>query len=450
MTKKFFILGFAVMTLASLSSCLRNEEEEIVRYNDAGITAFSIKSMNIYTTARKDDGKEEKVKQVTDGGKYAFYVDQIKKEIYNVDSLPMGVDVEHVIVNIGLKRGSVLALQSLESDSVKYFDPADSVDFSQPRHFVVFNSATTAKTTYKVKLNVHQQKPNAFNWFKLADNNSPLAALSSVKALENNGKIYVFGQKGVASKVYSSSVSDGRQWTEIMPSRRLSQSAFENMVVKSGKFVTLNEGKLLSSEDAKTWNTVGEVALKRLLGATNNRLYAYSGDNKIMVSRDGLKWEVSQMDADASLLPQKNISFTSMSLPSSKQSYQLCLLGTGEKGNVIWGKTEENGGQSIELPWSIYEVSGNEMYRLPDMDQMQVIAYGGNLIAVGLIEGKIEHLFYSHDRGISWKVDKNILLPQGVDNRSKAIAMAKDAEDYLWLICGQTGQVWKGRFNKLR
>ena len=65
------ILSFLLMSIA-ISSCL-DSDENYEYSSDATIRAFGIDT-------------------ITKGVYYKFTIDQLKREIYNVDSLPMGAD----------------------------------------------------------------------------------------------------------------------------------------------------------------------------------------------------------------------------------------------------------------------------------------------------------------------------------------------------------------------
>lgn len=59
-----------------------------------------------------------------DASGYDFYIDQLKKEIYNPDSLPKGTDATHVLCNISSKNGGIVLLvhKNIEGeDSLAYY-----------------------------------------------------------------------------------------------------------------------------------------------------------------------------------------------------------------------------------------------------------------------------------------------------------------------------------------
>ena len=115
------------------------------------------------------------------------YIDQVNHQIYNVDSLPTKTRTAAVLATISSKNSSPIFIMHKNCpekiDSAKYYSSTDSIDFSQPRMVRVYNNSLNAYVTYTVKVNVHQQEGNEFNWQAKAQLNEQLAALSDLKVL---------------------------------------------------------------------------------------------------------------------------------------------------------------------------------------------------------------------------------------------------------------------------
>ena len=80
-----------------LASCLSDDTDDsnIVYYGDAAITSFSLGTLNktyLYnngdTIKKNTDGTDSTT--TVDCSKYKLTIDQLKHEVYNVDSLPAG------------------------------------------------------------------------------------------------------------------------------------------------------------------------------------------------------------------------------------------------------------------------------------------------------------------------------------------------------------------------
>lgn len=81
-----------------------------------------------------------------------------------------------------------------------------------------------------------------------------------------------------------------------------------------------------------------------------------------------------------------------------------------------------------------------------------ILAFGGDGIGANVTKG-YAHFYMSHDGGITWHKDGNdsieITVPDGFSASSSSFAMTVDSDQYIWLFCGQSGQVWKGRLTNL-
>ncbi len=457
-----FIVLFSAIFL--FDSCLNDNDNGVVYYNDTAITAFTPGTLNQYLHTKTASGKDSVYKKTLTGSKFPFYIDQMKNEIYNPDSLPYGTDAKHVICTITSKNSGVIALKSMTSDSMKYYSNADSIDFTQPRKVYVYNLSNTASRIYTVRVNVHQQEPDVFNWVKGLPANTQLAALSAMHAVANNGNIYVYGIGASGSEAYSTADTDGTQWTKMALNVTLSADACRNIVVKESKFYALNNGTVLVSTNGATWQQVSTVAsLKRMVGASSTKLYAITTDNKIAMSADnGKTWNNESMDADAKMLPTESISFISMPLATNDSTYKLTIVGNRDATEfaqdshaMVWGKVEENAQNSENQSWSYYEVSSDNRFVAPHLRGIQVIGYGNVLLAFGgtgigsYVATPFSQFYESLDGGITWKKNENITVPSDFSSSEESFTMVKDSKNFVWIICGLSGQVWKGRTNKL-
>ena len=145
--KTLFILLAGLFLTAS---CLSGSEEATL-YSDAAITSFSLGTLNRYVESVTDEGKDTIVTSTVTGSSYTFHIDQVNHRIYNTDSLPYGTDVKHVLVYLSTYNNSVALIQSIErEDSLWYYSSTDSIDFSQPRKFIVWSSNGEGTSKYHI------------------------------------------------------------------------------------------------------------------------------------------------------------------------------------------------------------------------------------------------------------------------------------------------------------
>ena len=159
MKRSFYYILLLASIAVTLNSCL-GDNDDYVYYDDAGIVSFSLTAANVYSSTTSSDGKTTTTKAELKNGTYRFHIDQLKHEIYNPDSLPVGTDAKHILVSASAKMGGTLYLKSITSDSVKVFNSNDSVDFSSPRTMIVVSHSGKLRMEYKVSVNIHKQEGN--------------------------------------------------------------------------------------------------------------------------------------------------------------------------------------------------------------------------------------------------------------------------------------------------
>lgn len=443
MKRKFFAFIALITATLSLSSCLSSDETTVEYTHDTAITAFSLGSLDRYTKTKA--GKDTLLKANVTGSDYKFSIDQARRLIYNVDSLPCGVRDTAILATISSKNSSPILLMDInKTDSVAgYYSSSDSINFSKPRLIRVYSSDYSAYAEYKVIVNVHKELPYEFKWHELAQNNSQLAAFSDLKAVACGDYIYVFGKTADGTEVLKSAINDGNAWSSIMMNVSLSSDAYQSAVALDGKLYISDAGKVYASADAETWTLVSENAdIKQLIGASSQYLYAYTATG-ISVSKDqGVSWKAEKLDTDADSLPTQNVSMNVAGVLSAKDVENVMLLGTRDKASkdtiaTTWLRTVDYGANAEDGQWNYLEIEKNQM---PWMDQVITCAADTGFVALGS-NGK---WYKSQDAGLTWTQDKKVALPGEFDTAAR-FAFCRDNQHYYWII--RNGYVWRGRFN---
>lgn len=440
-----------------LASCFSGDDEDRMSYDDAAIIGFSVKGVKRLVHVKSSKGTDSTYVETFAANDYRFYIDQIKREIYNPDSLPLGVDVSKVVAAISAKNAGVIGIRNADNDAVKYFNSADSLDFTKPRKVVVFNNAGTGMNTYTVRVNVHRQDGDAFNWCSQTKNEPKLGELAAMRLLANGEDLYVFGNKGSEAKIYTAARKVADKWREITPNIRLTSDFYRQVVLQGKTFYGYHDGQVVKSADAKNWSVVSTVALKQLVGASNAKLYALTENHEIVVSADrGATWMTETLSPSNALLPEADLNFAIQPSKTNAGANQLFMAGTTDQRVSQWGKIEENDKKAENQPWTSYTPSAGNRFALPNLTNLQVVKYDDALVAMGGA-GKGEssgvkafsEIYGSVDGGLTWRKHATLVFPEGFQSSETSFAMTTDIDHYLWIVCGKTGQVWRGRLNKL-
>ena len=389
---KYFKISFILaMTIVLMASCLKAESDNVTLYNDAVITGFTLGTMNKYV---------ESTKTTYSGSTYTFDINQavatnifkdvtcIGRSIYNNDSLPLGTDLKHVLCTVTTLNNGITIIERIDEPNVyDYYSSTDSIDFTQPRKFRVFSSDGSVYNDYYVSVNAHQEDGDEFVW-KLVDDN----------------------------------------WTAVPDAMPL------------------------------------PAGIKQLLGKSTTEQYALSTDNKLMVSRDnGATWQEDAVTDDADLLPTRDLSLISYPMTNTDSVDYVLLIGNrevNEQNNesiaMVWRKVVDYSKHAPQARWTYMERNAkSDSLALPRMENLTMVKYDDGILAFGGMGlGGFDQLPYytiyqSRDNGITWKYNPIYDYPEGFDHYADNVRAVVDKDNFLWLYCEGSGQVWRGRLNRL-
>lgn len=382
------------MTVLLTASCLKSgDDSSVTLYDDAVITDFTLGTLNKYV-----DGS----KTTFSASSYIFNIDQsntgvhnfkdttiIGRCIYNNDSLPLGTDLKHVLSTITTLHNGIpiIELQD-EPGSFVYFSSSDSVDYTKPRKIRVYSSDGTVFNQYYICVNAHQEDGNEFVWTLMDDQWKPAA--------------------------------DAQQ---------------------------LPEG------------------IKKILGSSTTEMYALSTDNKLMVSYDkGVNWQADIVLDDADMLPTRDLSLISYPLTNTDSVDYVLLVGNrevNEQNNeaiaMVWRKVVDYSQNASVAAWSYMErndINGDSL-ALPRMQNLSIVKYDDGILAfggdgIGSCDERAYYTIYqSRDNGITWKYNPYYDYPADFDRYADNVTATVDDDNFIWLHCQGTGQVWRGRLNKM-
>ena len=111
MKQKLFLFTIYCTTLCALTSCLKSSDNDGIIYHDAAITAFSVGTLKYNKLVNDKRGNDSIAHTTLNGATYRFYIDQLRHEIYNADSLPYGVDAKKVVCSLAAKNGGMVVYQ---------------------------------------------------------------------------------------------------------------------------------------------------------------------------------------------------------------------------------------------------------------------------------------------------------------------------------------------------
>jgi hypothetical protein len=449
MRNKIYTLVGLVLATLMMTSCLKDDDNDDngSSFRDTAITGFTLGQLKVKRDTLTKSGKNSTFYAKYEAKNLRFYIDQAQGLVYNVDSLPYGTDVAHVLATITTKNSGTVTILSQQGDKQTYFSPNDSIDFTSPRSFRVYSNARDTYRDYKISVNVHKQKGNVFSWASM-QGNSNFGAFTAMKAVSTKDKIFVFGTDGTQTKGYVTAQNDGNHWALL--SQSFSAQAYQSVLVKENKLFILDSGRILSSTDGNAWTQVGtNTNLKQLVAASSSELFALTTAGSLVRSQDnGATWNVETLDDNASLLPVSNINYALLINNGADDMSRVLLVGTTASGNktVTWTRLSYKNRPMADDTWNYVENAATK-FLLPAYRHLTVVNYDGAALAMGVdSSGKFGSMLLSRDAGIVWNSDKDFSYPLNVQPANTFTATV-DADAYIWMISGS--KVWRGRLNRV-
>ena len=190
-----------------------------------------------------------------------------------------------------------------------------------------------------------------------------------------------------------------------------------------------------AEEEAKWEKIVKEAGLKTFIGAARLEAYAYSNDNKLMVTRDnGTTWVEDDISSDPSLLPLDIFSYVYYPTKVDSEDDYILLVGL----DAIWRKIVEDSKYGVLGEWVYMPLESYNQYTLPSFPE-EMVYFNHAVLAFCPLEG----IYESRDGGITWKDYPDIYV---LPNKSGELLNFEVTTDngYLWFKDKDEGKVWRG------
>ena len=176
-----------------------------------------------------------------------------------------------------------------------------------------------------------------------------------------------------------------------------------------------------------------------------------------MESTDAMAWDTNgEVPAN---FPKNQISYTAYPLVTNKSIDRMVLMGENpiatDTTSIVWTRLTK------EDSWADYPTAAYDSFYCPKLANIAMIHYNDQLYAFGgpgKSFGKdipaFSQFYESTDQGVTWKpVSRYVFFPtefpdlyhQADGNYSYVI----DKNNFLWIIWSRSGEVWRGRINKL-
>lgn len=442
--RTFPALVLAVATCGCLTTaCNTDNTYDVETSAECIVTGATLGTLPRTMHTLSSTGEDSTYTVNVSGSYYPLYIDQVENRIYNGDSLPVGTDVTRVTFQRFATVGTA-AIRSLVSGTDTTFSATDSTDFSRERLVTIYSSDGTARREYRISINVHREEADSFRWARPVATNEFLPWLTYMRAAVKDGYLYIFAREREQKVLLKAPTADPSAMTRTPLSGRDAPDP-STIVAMGGSFYGLLNGAPARTEDGIMWMPLNTTFRPDALVAAGSRtLYALS-DGQLYASADGISWTEEELD-EPDRFPTEQFAWAVIPSRTDPTFEDVLLVGRRDGEVVVWKRNIDlTGGE--QFAWNYYPTMADNPYNCPQLTDASLVAYDEGAVLCGLdADGNVAPLYMSRDGGRTWKDDD---VPRPDAAKPVTLAVTTDTDNYIWIVCAGTGEVWRGRFNRL-
>lgn len=278
-----------------------------------------------------------------------FTVDPIRNQIYNVDSLPVGTDVSHLLTKLSFKSsvGTVKYYLTynksgvVKRDTITYTSSStDSLNFTGSAILEVSSYDGTITRRYDVHVNVHQSNPDTLSWPISARRNLPGSADDVVaqRTVQCGDRVACLIQNANDYRI-SWPNFDLSDYTTTTLTFGFEPDVNSFAASDNAYYLLDTAGQLYSSVDGITWTATGIYWL-HLIGGYGDRVLGITGDETPLLDEYPRRDEFTPMPvpADFPVSEQSQLVMSEHKWTVAPQAVMVGgVLADGSVSHKTWG-----------------------------------------------------------------------------------------------------------------
>lgn len=184
----------AALIASMTTACFNDTATDITANNDLAITSMALgtlkRTVKTYNSVTKKDSTYEST--LSCSTLYPLTIDQLNNRIYNVDSLPYGVDASRTVMSSYVVTTGTTGIRRLDDPSQDtLYTSTDTTDFSVPRVLNLYGEDGISRRSYEVDIRVHKQTTDSVNWDHMPDATANQTIIDNTIVTNMGGNLYL-------------------------------------------------------------------------------------------------------------------------------------------------------------------------------------------------------------------------------------------------------------------
>ncbi len=380
------------------------------------------------------------------GVNYIFTIDQLRGQIYNQDSLPVGSDtiIDRILIT-KLSVAGIATVRNSDNTQDSILNISDSLNLvgtmEKPFKFKVWAPDLLVHKEYSLEVRVHQQQPDSLTWGENPWTTTFAPSITGIqKSVVLNNEIFVYGPN---SPVYKTDVTNGKTWSSATVNG-LPNTELTSLIHSDNKLyaTVANSTDAYTSTDGINWTlaNLGNDIVTFIAPISNIITAIKTVDNvEHFATTDGSTWNIGEVVPQN--FPRENISSTASVTSTGVDNVMIV-------GNII--NPTENDTATVAWAYMVGQdwapMVATTQTNCPKLENPSIMYYGGSYY----IFGKGFEAIYKSIEGRAWtKVESMFLLPKAIVGKETDYSMVVGPNNFIWLMLSNPNEVWRGRLNRL-
>lgn len=441
------LAGFALVS----ASCVGGSGESVVESSDCYITGVTLGSVKLGESGSSLAGSTVKMS-----------IDQYGLTVTNVIPLPSDAVLDRVTATVGYVGGQLLYLPEnhWEGDEWRLYNAEDTLDLSSPLLFkVVAANEARDERVYRFWL-TREGTPSGDSEWVLVDESVGRLGADSVGLVDMGGSAVLMSKVWGEGNCFVRGLVCGEDgvWS-------VGEAVRTNLdgVARLGSvcrgiggevvYASDGEGALFVSRDGLTWSAMdvdSGVKGLSLVGVGVDCLYCVGEGRLWRLNLASMVLTEDSMDGGSGLIEgnEGSLRFASYAGDDDTNHLLLACGGGAVTGGVdfwlkAWYDWDGTRFEEGEV-WMYNAAVVGQGHLLPDLIGLQLVFYGGRVLAVGFDRGAVTNgvgdvvLWESSNHGLSWRVCQGLTVPEMLKSLdvSLPVSAVVDEGGRLWILAG--------------